>query len=113
MTLVNEIEPTAAPSLIQTRPPIGLDDLNFCAELQTRVDRKYVLSLDTATHALADVADQLVVLEINGTRSFQYQSLYFDTPDFAFVPAARRRDAAAGSRSVCVATSSQVSTRWR
>lgn len=83
MTLINDIEPSATPSLIETRPPIGLEELNSSAALQTRVDRKYVLSLDTAVQALADVADRLVVLEINGTRSFQYQSLYFDTPDFA------------------------------
>lgn len=82
MTVINDIEPSAALSLIEIRPPIGLDELNSSAALQTRVDRKYVLSLDTACQALADIADELVVLEINGTRSFQYQSLYFDTPEF-------------------------------
>jgi hypothetical protein len=83
MTLIDDLEPSAVSSLIETRPSIGLDELNFAAALQTRVDRKYVLPLDTALQALASVADELVVLQINGARSFQYQSLYFDTPDFA------------------------------
>ncbi len=92
MHLGTGIEPSAISSLIASWRPIGLDELNSVAGLQTRVDRKYVVSLDTAHQALGDVAGRLVALEIDNRRGFQYQSLYFDTPDFAsYRGAATRR----------------------
>jgi hypothetical protein len=63
--------------------PISLDELNACASLQTRVDRKYVLPLEALAGPLAGIDDSTRVLEIDGLRSFGYESVYFDTPDLA------------------------------
>jgi VTC domain len=60
--------------------PIGLDELMDLAELQTRVDRKYFVPADVFGHLVGELAGQLRVLEIDGQRSFGYESVYFDTP---------------------------------
>jgi hypothetical protein len=60
--------------------PIGLDELMGLAELQTRVDCKYFVPADVFGHLVAELGAQLRVLEIDGQRSFGYESIYFDTP---------------------------------
>jgi hypothetical protein len=60
--------------------PIGLAELTDLAELQTRVDRKYFVPADVFSHLVGELAGQLRVLEIDGHRSFGYESVYFDTP---------------------------------
>ena len=60
--------------------PIGLDELNELAELQTRVDRKYFVPADVFRRLIAELADELRVLDIDGRRTFGYESVYFDTP---------------------------------
>jgi hypothetical protein len=60
-------------------PSVGLDELNAEAALQTRVDRKYVLATGTARHLLATFGADMRVLEMDGARSFAYDSVYFDT----------------------------------
>ena len=60
--------------------PIGLDELTDLAELQTRVDRKYFVPAEVFGHLVGDLAGQLRVLEIDGQRTFGYESVYFDTP---------------------------------
>ncbi|MCB7136189.1 polyphosphate polymerase domain-containing protein [Cellulosimicrobium marinum] len=74
---------------------IGLDELVASAALLTRVDRKYVLRADDALTVLDDLARTGVarVLEIDGSRQFGYESVYFDTPDLASfrLTATRRR----------------------
>jgi VTC domain-containing protein len=60
--------------------PIGLAELNALAELQTRVDRKYFVPADVFREMIAGLADELQVLDIDGRRSFGYESVYFDTP---------------------------------
>ncbi|GAA1831126.1 VTC domain-containing protein [Luedemannella flava] len=62
-------------------PAIGLDELLALAALQTRVDRKYVVPLGEVDALLAAAVTGARVLEIDGARSFAYESLYFDTPD--------------------------------
>lgn len=73
---------------------IGLEALVGEAGWQTRVDRKYLLTLDELDHA-TDVlldADAVAVLTIDGRRSFAYRSTYLDTPDLAsYVSAGRSR----------------------
>ena len=64
-------------------PAIALDELLNVAALQTRVDRKYVVPLSEVDTLLAEAATGARVLEIDGARSFAYESLYFDTPDLA------------------------------
>jgi hypothetical protein len=68
-------------SFVQDLPTISLDDINAAAELQTRVDRKYVLDHVQLATLLTDLADRLAVLDIGGRRSFRYESVYFDTAD--------------------------------
>jgi hypothetical protein len=61
--------------------PIGLDELMELAELQTRVDRKYFVPADVFHRSIGEIADELRVLDIDGRRTFGYESVYFDTPD--------------------------------
>ena len=61
--------------------PISLKELNALAELQTRVDRKYFVSAGVFRQLIAQLADEMQVLEIDGRRTFGYESVYFDTPD--------------------------------
>ena len=72
--------------------PIGLDQLNARAALQTRVDRKYLISPVDLERVIDRVADRTHILEIEGRRLFSYRSVYFDTPAFdSYLGAARRR----------------------
>ena len=71
--------------------PISLPEVLAAAELQSRVDRKYLVSPTELTELL-DASDRLQVLEIDGLRDFRYESVYFDTPDLmAYHLAATRR----------------------
>jgi hypothetical protein len=72
--------------------PIALDELNEAAALQTRVDRKYIVTPDVWTGVLAGLAGRYRVLDDNGRRAFGYESDYFDTPALgSYHDAARRR----------------------
>ncbi|MEU4741925.1 polyphosphate polymerase domain-containing protein [Actinosynnema sp. NPDC023658] len=72
--------------------PVGLAELVERAALQTRVDRKYVVPADALPHLLDQLAPHARVLEIDGDRTFRYQSVYFDTPRLvSFHSAAYRR----------------------
>lgn len=53
------------------------------AELQSRVDRKYLVTPDRFDAFIDACGDHLRVLEIDGLRDFRYESVYFDTPDLA------------------------------
>ena len=61
--------------------PIGLDDLVGAADLQTRVDRKYFVPARVFGLLAAELSSSFWVLEIDGQRTFNYESVYFDTPD--------------------------------
>lgn len=63
--------------------PMGLDEVLAAAELQTRVDRKYVVPLDVFSTVLDQLRDDLHVLQIGTLRTFRYESVYFDTPDLS------------------------------
>lgn len=77
--------------------PISLLDLVEAADLQTRVDRKYVLSRSEAGPVLAALPALEVppsLLEIDGARSSEYESVYFDTPgllSYRMAATSRRR----------------------
>lgn len=60
---------------------IGLDDLVDRAALLTRVDRKYLLTVDAAAAAVDRLDPRTRVLQIDDSRQFAYDSVYFDTPD--------------------------------
>lgn len=62
--------------------PISLAQMERVA-LQDRIDTKYVLHVSRLDDALVSLAAHYSVLEINGIRQHRYQTLYFDTADFA------------------------------
>ena len=64
-------------------PSITLEELNDNAALQTRVDRKYILTAAQAGQLLPVLAAGAQVLQIDQLRSFRYSSVYFDTPELA------------------------------
>ncbi len=73
-------------------PAIGLEELNAAAALQTRVDRKYVIPALQARQLLAVFEADLRILEMDGKRTFDYDSVYFDTPQLdSYLLAARGR----------------------
>lgn len=74
--------------------PISLERVLSIAELQTRVDRKYLVPPEVFEDLLAGASAELRVLQIDGLRTFRYESVYFDTADFASY-----RSAATGRRS--------------
>lgn len=59
--------------------PVTLDELVAEAALLTRIDRKYLVPFDVAAGLVTDLDAR--VLDINGQRSFAYDSVYFDTDD--------------------------------
>lgn len=72
--------------------PIGLADLVSLADLAERNDRKYVVDPADLDQILDEVGDGLLALEIDHTRTFRYESVYFDTPELtSYLMAAHRR----------------------
>jgi hypothetical protein len=71
----------AAGMNIDDLPAVGLAETVLLADLQTRTDRKYLVSPAVVSQLVDEV--NLSALEIGGTRRFRYQSIYFDTPDLA------------------------------
>ncbi|MGP0223200.1 polyphosphate polymerase domain-containing protein [Paenarthrobacter sp. NCHU4564] len=61
-------------------PAVGLDELTTEAALLTRVDRKYLVPSATARRLLGTFHAEARVLDMDGTRMFNYDSVYFDTP---------------------------------
>ncbi|MAU50591.1 MAG: molecular chaperone [Actinobacteria bacterium] len=71
--------------------PITLEEMDKVAALRTRIDRKYIVDSLTAGKLLESLSS-CAALEIDGKRSFNYRSVYFDSPDFAsYRSAAHRR----------------------
>ena len=79
-------------TLLRSLPPIGLSQMDDRAALHTRKDRKYLVSPGQLEAVLAEVADEIAVLEIDGRRWFDYESVYYDTAHLdSYHLAARRR----------------------
>jgi hypothetical protein len=74
---------TEADALLRAVPPVDLPTLESTAPLLTRVDRKYVVPLDTFARLLGSLDDGWHSLDIAGRRLFGYTSTYFDTADLA------------------------------
>jgi hypothetical protein len=84
------IDHTAVPTSVF--PAITLTELDAQAARQTRVDRKYLIRIADVSRVLAALPSGTRTLEIDGGRSFAYESTYFDTPDLrCYHDAARRR----------------------
>jgi hypothetical protein len=58
---------------------IGLADVVAAADLQDRVDHKYVVTLDRLEALVEVLATTHAALEIGGLRSFAYETTYYDT----------------------------------
>lgn len=61
--------------------PLSLTDIQLRADLQTRLDRKYLAPPAVAQDLVHAGAGRLEVLQIGNLRTFDYESVYFDTPD--------------------------------
>jgi hypothetical protein len=62
-------------------PGLSLERVTAEADLQVRVDRKYLVRLGTFERLMAAIGDRLSVLDIDHRRLFDYESIYFDTTD--------------------------------
>ncbi len=60
---------------------ITLDQLNASYSLMERLDRKYIVSLDTLDDFLEKIQSDYHVLAIKNTKIFKYDSMYMDTLD--------------------------------
>lgn len=77
---------------VERLAPIGLAELTALPDLQTRVDRKYVVPPAVASGLLREHETTSAVLEVDGLRSLRYESTYLDTDDLVcFRAAAHRR----------------------
>lgn len=63
--------------------PITLTEVMSAAALQTRVDKKFLLSPEQMVELVSRLGASYRVLEIDQKRIFGYESVYFDTPDLA------------------------------
>lgn len=73
-------------------PIVSLTELEQQAALLTRRDRKYLVPRAEAERFVAALAPVCRVLEIDASRAFDYQSVYFDTPGLdSYFDAAHRR----------------------
>lgn len=85
---------TALTSIADGVRPISLAEMGEIAELHTRTDRKYIVDAATLVRLLDAARAGVAVLDIDGQRSFTYESVYFDTADLDLYRAAatgRRR----------------------
>jgi hypothetical protein len=81
-----------ATRLLARMDVITLAELVDRADLQTRRDRKYMVPIASLAGLLSEGARGGRVLEVNRLRGFDYESVYFDTPDLvSYYGAARRR----------------------
>jgi hypothetical protein len=60
---------------------VCLADLLVAAELLTRSDRKYVVDQSVLPELVERLDPSIRALEIDGARTFRYESMYFDTPE--------------------------------
>ncbi|GAA4119047.1 polyphosphate polymerase domain-containing protein [Enteractinococcus coprophilus] len=67
---------------VDDRSGISLADVVENAALQTRVDKKFLLTPEQFRQFTNRLGPEFSVMQINGLRTFQYRSTYFDTPDF-------------------------------
>lgn len=78
------------PLPIDTLESISLIELGNTASLLTRKDRKYLVPMSVAR--LLVEQDGMKILEIDGRRTFHYESVYFDTPEWvSYLAAAHKR----------------------
>lgn len=78
--------------MISTMPAVALETVVSQAAMMLRTDTKYVLTGGEITRVLNEFGSSLQVLEIEGRRSFAYETQYFDTPEWrSYYDAAHNR----------------------
>lgn len=70
--------------ILQMFRPISLEETTGKAGLLDRVDAKYPLSYSQMTALIQECKKEYHILEINGIRSMQYKTTYYDTADLAY-----------------------------
>jgi VTC domain len=63
--------------------PVGLEALDAAAALRRRFDVKYLMPCDAVAELLERLRPTHRVLEIDGLRTFEYRTMYFDTRELA------------------------------
>jgi hypothetical protein len=76
------MSPACLSPLLARLEPIGLPELDGVA-LLNRTDTKFLLTLEQLADALAALGDRYRVLAIDDLRLSPYQTVYFDSADFA------------------------------
>lgn len=71
--------------IIQQFNPISLKEMDG-VELMNRTDTKFVVSLEKLLSILDEVKQTYRILEVNGVRFSHYETLYYDTEEFLFIP---------------------------
>ncbi len=85
-------EVAALHAAVASLPSIQLIGLQGEASLLSRRERKYLVPVSVAASLVAAVSIDALALQINGERSFRYESVYFDTPGGqSYFAAARKR----------------------
>ncbi len=76
-----EAEEKQINDVLSTYEPITLKELDN-VKMLNRIDTKYVFHISQFADILQEVRKHYYALEIDGSKIFRYESLYFDTPDF-------------------------------
>ncbi len=87
------VTPNAAEGVLRVahgRAPISLEQVDAAAALQTRVDRKYLVTVEEFARLDRALGEGFHVLQIDGRRLSEYSSVYYDTHDLAFYRAHRQ-----------------------
>ena len=79
------------PTQLSELGTIDLPSLVAAGELQTRMDRKYLVPESLVPDLLGQFRDSALVLQIDRHRRFGYRTVYFDTTDAASYLATTRR----------------------
>lgn len=77
------MENTKLENALAAMTAVGLSGLD-AVKLMSRVDSKYIFHASLLPAILNEVRDDYQILEIDGKRQFQYDSVYLDSPDFDF-----------------------------
>lgn len=77
------MQQTHVNQLLDSLKPISLDEMDG-VKLLNRVDSKYIIPARRLPGIFRLLGDQYSILEIEGRRSFNYVTTYFDTPDYQF-----------------------------
>ena len=74
---------TVVPLPLHDRAPVPLEEVLAGAARLTRVDRKYLVPVETAATFVAELPASYRVLTVDGRQVTTYRSTYFDTADLA------------------------------